>query len=447
MLTAGSIGLWLLAHQDDRYKELENWERNYFWHIPLGKNGPMIRLPKPFEAGIIFGSVPERILDQLVDKNVGGVKSALKAGYDALTPEFIPAFARGIIEGRSNYNWFLDRPIEDLALQKLPVEMRSKPWTTELAKAASKYFGPLAAPLTGELSPVKVEHLIRTMTGGLGANFFLPGIDVALRKAGVLEDIPQPEQDWIQNVWGVRALFTKPPVGYRAKSVGDFFETYQKTVQADQGWKNLWNTGNLDKLDAFLKDNPEAMFARVARKQMAELGKIKKERNAIHLSKTLSSEQKKVRLDALDEKITQQVKAANALMDPEVAKAVGMPSRFKRDAWGGRKSLDLDGYYKFTVESVGDAYEGMQKEIPRLLRMDDASRQRFLIKAIRQARAEYQPLLKKAEDVLKPYRFKNLLDNPTRKERAAWQQIFGVRKIPPGAASGYRLKEEKEARQ
>jgi hypothetical protein len=95
---------------------------------------------------------------------------------------------------------------------------------------------------------------------------------------------------------------------------------------------------------------------------------------------------------------------------------------------------------------VGDAYDSIQKEIPRLLRMDEASRQRFLIKTIRQAREEYQPLLKKPEDVLKPYRFQNLLDKPTRKERADYQQVFGAHKIPPGAASGYRLKEEKEAR-
>lgn len=445
LLTAGSIGLWGLAHQDDRYKELENWERNYFWHIPLGENGPMIRLPKPFEAGILFGSVPERILDQLVDKNVGGIKSALKTAFDALTPEFIPAFARGLIEGRSNYNWFLERPIEDASLRDLPVELRSKPWTSELAKAVSKYVGPIVSPVM-ELSPVKVEHMVRTMSGGLGANFFLPGADVLLRKAGVLEDIPQPEQDWIQNVWGARALFSKPPVGYRAKSVNDFFENYQKIIQADQGWKNLWNSGSMDQLDDFLKANPEAMFARVVRKQMAELGKIKKERSAIYLGKTLDPEQKRTKLDALDERVVQLVKAGNALMDPEVAGVVGMPSRFKQDALGQRKAMDLDSYYKFIVESVGDAYDGIQKEIPRLLRMDDASRQRFLIKSIRQAREEYQPLLKKPEDVTKPYRFQNLLDKPTRKERAGWQQMFGARKIPPGAASGYRIKEEKEAR-
>jgi hypothetical protein len=444
MMTAGSIGLWLLAHNDDRYKELENWERNYFWHIPLGKDGPMIRLPKPFEAGILFGSVPERILDQLVDKNVGGVKSAMGAAWKALTPDFIPAFARGLIEGGTNYNWFLDRPIEDQSLQALPVEMRSKPWTTELAKAVSKYFGPIASPVM-ELSPVKVEHLIRTMSGGLGANYFLPGIDVALRKAGVLEDIPQPEQDAIQKIWGVRAFFTKPPTGYRAKSVNDFFETSQKATQADQGWKALWNSGSMDKLDAFLQDNPEAMFAQVARKQMDELGKIKKERNAIYQSKTLDPAQKRAKLDVLDEKVVSLARAGNALMDPAVAEAVKMPSRFTTEM-GARKSLDLDGYYHKAVEIVGDAYDKLklEKDLPRVLRMDDDQRQRYLIKAIRQARDEYQPILKKPEDVMKPYRFSSLLDKPTRAERANVQALFGVRKTTPGQATGYRLKEEKE---
>jgi hypothetical protein len=440
LLTTASILLWTLAHQDDRYKELEDWEKNYFWHIPLGgKNSPMVRLPKPFEAGILFGSIPERMLDWAVDKNINGVKAALGAAWQALTPDFIPAIVRPIVEGGANYNWFTGRPIEDASLQNLPAELRAKPWTSELAKAISRH-----TPAMMELSPVKVEHFVRSMTGGLGANYFFPGIDVLLRKTGALEDIPQPTKDTIERIWGVRAFFTKPPTGYRAKTVNDFFEAYQKAIQADQGWKLLWNSGSMDKLDKFLADNPEAMFARVARKKVDELGKIKKERNSIYLSKTLTSEQKRTKLDALDEKIVQVAKVGQALMDPEVAQALQMPPRFKTEA-GTRKSVDLDEYYKMTVESVGDAYDSIQKDLPRLLRMDEAQRQRYLIKTIRQAREDYQPVLKKPEDVMKPYRFSNLLDKPTRAERAAWQHIMGFRKISPGFMTGYRMKpEEKE---
>ncbi|MDI6752786.1 MAG: strawberry notch C-terminal domain-containing protein [Thermodesulfobacteriota bacterium] len=441
LLTTASILLWTLARQDDRYKELEDWEKNYFWHIPLGKNGPMLRFPKPFEAGILFASMPERMLEWAVDKDAGGVKKALGAAWQALTPEFIPAIVRPIVEGSANYNWFTGRPIEDASLQNLPAELRAKPWTSELAKAVSRHAGPVVSPLV-ELSPVKVEHFVRSMTGGLGANYFFLGIDALLRKAGALEDIPQPTKDTIEKIWGVRAFFTKPPTGYRAKTVNDFFEAYQKSIQADQGWKLLWNAGSMDKLDKFLADNPEAMFARVAREQVDAMGKIKKERNAIYQSRVLSSEQKRAKLDALDEQIVNVARAGNALMDPEVAEALKMPSRFKTEA-GSRKSLDLDGYYKMVVESVGDAYDAIQKDLPRIIRMDEAQRQRYLIKIIRQARDEYQPVLKKPEGVMKPYRFSSLLDKPTRKERA-WQQVMGFRKINPGLITGYRLKPEEE---
>ena len=425
-LMAASVGLALLFHGDDRLKELEDWEKNYFWHIPLGKTGPIIRLPKPFEAGILFGSVPERLVEVAMGDNTTGLKAAVSAAYDALTPEIIPAALRPFVELKSNYNFFLGRPIEDASLQSLPVELRSKPWTTPLAKSISAHGGNLIG-----LSPVKVEHFVRSFSGGLGANYYFPGADLLLRKAGILEDLPNPQQDAIERAFGVRALFTKPPAGYRAKSVGDFFENVQNATRADQGWKTLWNTGSMDKLDAFLKDNPEAMFARVARQQMAELGKIKKERTAIHLSKALTSEQKRAKMDALDERIVTLARAGNALMDPAVAEAVKMPAR---------KGMDFETYKKASVEFVGDAYDVIRKNLPKIVHMEEAQRQRYLIKIIRQAREDYKPLLKKPESAVP--KSPSPFDKPTRAEKARWQSVMGFGRIPSGAASGYRMKEE-----
>jgi hypothetical protein len=373
----------------------------------------------------LFGSIHERLVEVAMGNNTTGLQAAVKAAFDVLTPEMIPAILRPMVELKSNYNFFLGRPIEDAGLQNLPVELRSKPWTTALAKAISVHGGNLIG-----LSPVKIEHFVRSFSGGLGANYYFPGADLLLRKAGVLEDLPNPQQDAIERAFGIRALFTKPPAGYRAKSVGNFFDNVQDATRADQGWKLLWNTGSMDKLDAFLKDNPEAMFARVARKQMAELGKIKKERNAIHLSKTLTSEQKRAKLDALDEKIVTIARAGNALMDPAVAEAVKMPAR---------KGMDFESYKKMTSEFVGDAYDIIQKNLPKIVRMEEAQRQRYLIKVIRQAREEYKPVLKKPKDETKlesPY------DKATRAERARWQSVMGFRKAKTGEASGYRLKEE-----
>ena len=424
MLAGVSILIWLYAHQDDRYKELEDWEKNYFWHLPLGPNVPMLRIPKPFEAGVLFGSTFERLMEWGRGENKGGVQSALKAAWEAATPEVIPTIARPYVENWSNYDFFRGRAIEDAALQRLPVQLRAKPWTTATAKAISKY-----APIS--ISPVQVEHFIRTWGGGLGANYYLPGVDVILRKAGVLEDIPQPAREKIQSVWGVRSFFTQNPTGYRAKSVNDFFERYQEVVQADAGWKALWNAGQKEDLDKFLAAHPEAMFARVAHKYINEMGKIKKERNAILQNKTMTSDQKKEKLDLLDEKVVKLAKAGNAFMSQDVAEALKMPSRFTSEA-GIRKSMDMDAYYKMVVESVGDAFEEVKKD-PRFFSMEEEARNKRLASLLRQMREEYKPVKTgrgEIDEVMKPFRFKSLFDKPSRRQRAEWSDNFGPRRSP-----------------
>jgi len=65
-----------------------------------------------------------------------------------------------------------------------------------------------------------------------------------------------------------------------------------------------------------------------------------------------------------------------------------------------------------------------------------------MTKVLRQAREDYQPILKNPNEVLRPYRFSNLLDRPTRQERASWQQMMGFKKTTPGLITGFRLKEE-----
>jgi len=99
LLATASILLYLLASRDKRYKELEPWERNYFWHIPLGPDQPILRIPKPFEAGIMFGSVPVAMLDWALGRSEGkGVKQALEAAWQAAMPEIVPTLARPIVE-------------------------------------------------------------------------------------------------------------------------------------------------------------------------------------------------------------------------------------------------------------------------------------------------------------------------------------------------------------
>jgi hypothetical protein len=225
--------------------------------------------------------------------------------------------------------------------------------------------------------------------------------------------------------------------------VNDFFENYQDITQADQGWKLLWSAGRKADLDKFLAEHPEAMFSRAARKFMNDLTAIKKERLSVYQSKTLAPEEKKTKLEALDGRIMQIARAANAFMDPEVAKTLKMPSRYVAAEGLRRPLIDPADYYRFVSETTMDAYERLQKELPRLMMMPREERQARINSALRQARADYQPVIKgtEAEELLKPYRLSALLAAPTRAERAGWQHLMGTRRVPPGLATGFRFKE------
>ena len=53
--------LMSINQDDEDYWELEQWERDFFWNIPKG-DGTFLKIPIPFEWGLGFKVLPERIL-------------------------------------------------------------------------------------------------------------------------------------------------------------------------------------------------------------------------------------------------------------------------------------------------------------------------------------------------------------------------------------------------
>lgn len=405
ILTTVSILFYLLASNDDRYKELEPWEKNYFWHIPLGPNQPMLRIPKPFETGILFGSMPVAMIEWALGRDDGrGVREALHAAWQAATPEIVPTIARPIVEFQANYDFFRGKSIEDPATKRLPVGMRAKPWTTETAKAWGKHFGD-----TTGISPVMMEHFIRSMAGGLGANYVLPFVDVSLRKAGVLKDIPQPAQDAIQRVWGARAFFSKEPTGYRARSVSEFFENYQDIVQAEAAWKLLLKDGQKDEAAKQLRSHPEIIFAGAARKAISQMGELRRQRDTVYGDANLTPTQKKEKLDTIDHRLLAIAQNAHTFMDPTVAKKIGLQA-------GYQKGKDPN----LLLKPATEAYKKLVPHLPAMSKMDADKRQAKLLQAITVERGNAEK--KQAAKEAKSNKFKPV-------------------KIPKPSITGFRLKE------
>ena len=277
-ITAPSIGLWLLNHDDVRYQELPSWQRDLFWIVPTGQKltrdrfnelmksgktkqqildeaGTLIRIPKPFELGLIYGSLPERFLDFAMNKDPKGLQKWAKTATEALIPNFMPTVAIPIIENMTNYSFFRDRPVVPRRKEGLPPSMQYTEQTTETAK----FLGKQAERFTqGGISPAKIDNAIAGYLGGLGKTTIDTAETVAQLRNGKADKL-LTEQPIL------RSFFITPFKG--ADSVQEFYETYQRQSELKQAY---------DKTKA--KDpafNP-ALFMRMeqANKQVRELNKV-----------------------------------------------------------------------------------------------------------------------------------------------------------------------------
>lgn len=168
-ITLPSVLLWYMNKDDERYQELPQWEKDTFWIIPGKEN--MYRIPKPFEAGVLFGTSFERML-QYFDDAKNNRKSVGFKGFgdrviDSLAPSFMPTAMIPVVEAMTNYSLFRQRNIIPQSQENLPARLQYGTNTSEVAKFVGDKIN---------VSPYIVDNTIRGYGGGL-AGLGLSGID------------------------------------------------------------------------------------------------------------------------------------------------------------------------------------------------------------------------------------------------------------------------------
>lgn len=170
-ITLPSVLLWYMNKDDERYQELPQWEKDTFWIIPGKEN--MYKIPKPFEAGILFGTAFERMLQYMDDKKNGrnsiGFKGFGDRVYDSFAPGFIPTAMIPAVEAMTNHSFFRQRNIIPQSQENLPAHLQYGANTSEVAKFVGDKIN---------VSPYIVDNTIRGYGGGL-AGLGLSGIDAA----------------------------------------------------------------------------------------------------------------------------------------------------------------------------------------------------------------------------------------------------------------------------
>ena len=251
-ITLPSVLLWWQNSQDPRWKDIPDWQKDLFW-IVMTKD-TIYRIPKPFEYGLIFGSLPERMLEAYFSERPKKELDAFgKSLFEATAVDVIPTFAKPVIEQFANKSLFTDRPLITYELEKQLPEYQYTPTTSLLVRKVSEGFASVANATGIEwlkfnetASPVIMENYIRNWTGTLGP-LALNLSERALIKAGVLPDPVKPE-DTLSDIPFVKAFVVRYP-SMDAKPITEFYERYKKFEKVENTIRSQAKAGNADALE------------------------------------------------------------------------------------------------------------------------------------------------------------------------------------------------------
>ncbi len=287
LIAAGTMAYAMLMQDDEAYKNATPEERamNWFLRVP-GLDEP-VRVPIPFELGLLFKSIPEAAI------NVAFGDTELKAGMKAIgkqlwmsTPLSLPTAINPAVELAANYSFFTDQPIESQRERGLTADQRYRPGTTE----AAKLLGSL-----GVLSPVQVEHLVRGYTGGVGLTL-MAAADLALRPLTGADEVAKPDRK--NSELAVIGPLFQPNTGRGI--INEVFNDIERFQQAHQSYKKLLESGERAEAAAFAsKFSREIALASTGgafRQQMGELATLKRN---IAANREMSGEQKREQIERL----------------------------------------------------------------------------------------------------------------------------------------------------
>jgi len=189
--------LYLLQADDEEYKALPDYVRDTYWPVKLG--GVWAYIPKPFEIGAL-GTVVERFTELATagsDYQARDFRDTLVSVLgETLSLNPVPQIVKPAGEAWFNYDMFRNRPIDSMAMQPLLPEERFDANTSAAAVGIGRAL---------EVSPQKVEHLVRGYFGWLGLQALSVG-DLLARPFMDMGDNPRYDLGQVNN-WPVLGDF------------------------------------------------------------------------------------------------------------------------------------------------------------------------------------------------------------------------------------------------
>jgi antitoxin component of RelBE/YafQ-DinJ toxin-antitoxin module len=261
-VTLMGVALYLVNHDDEDFKKLEEWQRDSFFWIKIPGTSNWLRIPKPFEMGA-FATVAERLTEQMVDDKVEGkvfAKRLMHVLLENLAMNPMPQVFKPLYEIATNKDGFTGRAIESQGMERLSKENRVNAGTSDLAVGLNKVNGMFASAmesLTGggvkadsmQFSPIQIDYLIRGYLGWVGSAVLTTSNAVT----APLKEGESSRFERIDDFLVVGNYIKTMPQG-QSKYVTSFYENAKIAATVSADYQNFIKLGQMDKAVELAED-------------------------------------------------------------------------------------------------------------------------------------------------------------------------------------------------
>jgi len=285
MMWAFSMIYASLMQDDEAYQNANDDEKYSNWFVPNPFGEDHIKVPIPFEVGLLFKAVPEALVNTIFgDEKARDTMAAIAKMAWNNVPNVTPAAGKPLFEVAANYSFYTGREIESQRLQQLEPGERYTDRTTEIAKSIGSMLN---------ISPVKLEYLIRGYTGSVP-------LAVASMANPILRGGEAGEQP------DSRSL-----IGSETPLIGSFFQPRDATglinkaykdmddiVKAKQTYNKMLEEGREDDAENYLNANADVIgMASMAGKFRQQMGELTKQERMVRADTSLNGKEKREQLD------------------------------------------------------------------------------------------------------------------------------------------------------
>lgn len=300
VLPASAVYFWNKYHLSDEdrnvFENIPQWQKDSFFVLGVG-DGKFVRIPKPFEAGMLFATSTERMLQWLEANDPEAFEGYGRATAESMTPPVLFTSLTPLLEATTNHSFFRNAPVVPQGEQRYEKKDQYGIYTSEVAKKLGQLADKVGLGETNAASPRIIDNTLKGYTAGLG-QYGVDAVDKVIDKVSGKKKTPEPAKQLTESPF-FRSFFATTSGGGQVRE--DFYDAWDKISK---------KKASADRDDQLLPIDQQRQYMRMKAGYNA-INKLNKRYKAVRDSKEIDAETKRSKMDELDAKMNEA--AAKAL--------------------------------------------------------------------------------------------------------------------------------------